>query len=161
MERGIMESTLNLHISAEERKRWNRAVQDIISIRNGTIVLPRANGTQPGTSMNDFTNEYRRKLDNIEEGATRYIHPPSHPASMITGLHRVATSGDYNHLVNRPTSMIASGGNTNTVNGVRVLIQSSAPSNPQINKELWINQEDRLIRIFTPAGWRALHAVWA
>ena len=111
--------------------------------------------------MNDFTNEYRRKLDNIEEGATRYIHPPSHPASMITGLHRVATSGDYNHLVNRPASMIASGGNTNTVNGVRVLIQSSAPSNPQINKELWINQEDRLIRIFTPAGWRALHAVWA
>ena len=58
MERGIMESTLNLHISAEERKRWNRAVQDIISIRNGTILLPRADGTKPGTSMNAGNSEY-------------------------------------------------------------------------------------------------------
>lgn len=31
-----------------------------------------------------------------------YVHPDTHPASMITGLAKVATSGDYNHLVNKP-----------------------------------------------------------
>lgn len=31
-----------------------------------------------------------------------YVHPDTHPASMITGLANVATSGDYNQLVNKP-----------------------------------------------------------
>lgn len=34
---------------------------------------------------------------------TVYTHPSSHPASMITGLAVVATSGNYNSLSNRPT----------------------------------------------------------
>lgn len=32
-----------------------------------------------------------------------YTHPTSHPASMITGLASVATSGNYNDLENKPT----------------------------------------------------------
>lgn len=32
-----------------------------------------------------------------------YTHPSSHPASMITGLATVATSGSYNDLKNKPT----------------------------------------------------------
>lgn len=32
-----------------------------------------------------------------------YTHPDSHPASMITGLATVATSGDYNDLNNKPS----------------------------------------------------------
>lgn len=32
-----------------------------------------------------------------------YTHPSSHPASMITGLAEVATTGDYNDLDNKPT----------------------------------------------------------
>ena len=32
-----------------------------------------------------------------------YTHPTSHPASMITGLDAVATSGSYNDLSNKPT----------------------------------------------------------
>ena len=32
-----------------------------------------------------------------------YTHPDTHPASMITGLSTVATSGSYNDLTNRPT----------------------------------------------------------
>ena len=43
------------------------------------------------------------KLDDIEEGANYYEHPANHPASMITGLSTVATSGNYNDLSNRPT----------------------------------------------------------
>lgn len=50
-----------------------------------------------------FTEEYKTKLEGIEEGANNYIHPSSHPASMITGMHSVATSGDYNSLINKPT----------------------------------------------------------
>ena len=34
---------------------------------------------------------------------TKYTHPSSHPASMITGLAAVATSGSYNDLTNKPT----------------------------------------------------------
>ncbi len=36
-----------------------------------------------GLSTNDFTNVYKNKLDGIEEGANKYIHPDTHPASMI------------------------------------------------------------------------------
>ncbi|MGJ0846651.1 hypothetical protein ACR77J_08180 [Tissierella praeacuta] len=34
---------------------------------------------------------------------TIYTHPSTHPASMITGLSDVATSGSYNDLSNKPT----------------------------------------------------------
>jgi len=37
-----------------------------------------------GLSTNDFTNVYKNKLDGIEEGANKYTHPSTHPASMIT-----------------------------------------------------------------------------
>ena len=33
---------------------------------------------------------------------TVYMHPSTHPASMITGLASVATSGNYNDLANKP-----------------------------------------------------------
>ena len=34
-----------------------------------------------------------------------YTHPTTPPASMITGLHNVATTGDYNTLINKPTKL--------------------------------------------------------
>lgn len=160
MDRSI-ESSLNLHITSEERARWNKVVQDVSNIRNGTIELPPGNGTKRGSSMNDFTNEYKKKLDGIEEGATRYIHPPTHPASMITGLSQVAISGDYNHLINRPVKMIAEGGNCDTINGIRIVISENAPDNPVPNKVIWIHPVERLQRIFTTAGWVNMYAVWS
>lgn len=39
---------------------------------------------------------------------TVYTHPPTHPASMITGLASVATSGSYNDLTDKPTIPAAS-----------------------------------------------------
>lgn len=36
-----------------------------------------------GLSEANFTNEEKTKLSNIEEGANKYIHPSTHPASMI------------------------------------------------------------------------------
>lgn len=46
-------------------------------------------------SYNDLTNK--------PTIPSAYTHPSSHPASMITGLANVATSGSYNDLSNKPT----------------------------------------------------------
>lgn len=47
----------------------------------------------------------RTKLNGIATGANNYVHPTSHPATMITGLATVATSGSYDDLSDKPTSM--------------------------------------------------------
>ena len=39
----------------------------------------------------------------IAAADTKYTHPSSHPASMISGLATVATTGSYNDLSNKPT----------------------------------------------------------
>lgn len=52
-----------------------------------------------------MTDTERLKLGSIETGANNYIHPVSHSAEMITGLATVATTGCYNDLSNKPTSM--------------------------------------------------------
>ncbi len=78
------------------------------------------------------------KLDGIATGANSYTHPATHPASMVTGLSPVATSGSYNDLTNKPsipeeyshpathpasmitglpTALPANGGNADTVDG--------------------------------------------
>ncbi len=56
-------------------------------------------------SANDFTDELKSKLENIDENATEYVHPETHPADMITGLSDVATSGSYNDLTDTPESI--------------------------------------------------------
>ena len=58
-----------------------------------------------GLSTNDYTTNEKTKLAGIATGANKYTHPTSHPASMITGLADVATSGSYNDLSDKPTSM--------------------------------------------------------
>lgn len=57
------------------------------------------------------------KLDKIAPLANNYSHPSSHPASMITGLSSVATSGSYADLANKPTLGTASDKNIGTSNG--------------------------------------------
>lgn len=42
-------------------------------------------------------------LSMIQDNA--YVHPATHPASMITGLANVATSGDYEDLLNKPATL--------------------------------------------------------
>lgn len=76
-----------------------------------------------GLSTNDYTTAEKTKLAGIAEGANAYTHPSTHPASMISGLATVATSGSYNDLSNKPTiptipsSLPANGGNADTVDG--------------------------------------------
>lgn len=59
---------------------------------------------------------------------TVYTHPSTHPASMITGLAKVATSGSYNDLSNKPTiptSLPANGGAATTATKLTVNAGSS------------------------------------
>lgn len=57
------------------------------------------------TTKKILTASERTKLSGIESGANKYTHPTSHAASMITGLADVATSGSYDDLTDKPTSM--------------------------------------------------------
>lgn len=55
-----------------------------------------------GLSTNDYTTAEKQKLAGIATGANNYVHPSTHPASMITDLATVATSGSYNDLTDKP-----------------------------------------------------------
>ena len=83
------------------------------------------------THANDHAHSNKAVLDGItaeqvaawnagtgsNSGGEGYTHPSTHPASMITGLATVATSGNFNDLENKPTSLPANGGNADTVGG--------------------------------------------
>ena len=74
-----------------------------------------------GLSSNDYTTTEKQKLAGIAAGANNYVHPSTHPASMITGLADVATSGNYKDLDGKPAiptvdNTITEGG-TNPVTG--------------------------------------------
>lgn len=155
-------SDIKYHISIAERNKWNKVIVDLNNhIGSGGINNHRlGNGSIPGFSTNDYTNEEKSKLARVQEGALNNPHPPTHPYTMITGLHSVAHTGNYNELINRPTHMPAQGGNADTVNGIRLSIQDHAPHNPQNYRELWINPSNRLMYIFRDNSWFPLGAVY-
>lgn len=90
-----------------------------ISVSSGIISLSQANvisalgytpsasdttyGNATTTSSGLMSSTDKVKLNGIANNANYYIHPPTHPASMISGLATVATSGSYNDLTNKPT----------------------------------------------------------
>lgn len=106
-----------------------------ISVSNGVISLTRANvtgalgytppvsdttyGNATTTSSGLMSSSDKSKLDSIAANANNYVHPASHPASMITGLTAVATSGSYNDLSDIPAIPVVddslSGDSTNAV----------------------------------------------
>ena len=66
-----------------------------------------------------------------------YTHPDTHPASMITGLSTVATSGSYNDLTNKPNIPSISGlASTDYVDGKVAEIVNSAPETLDTLNEL-------------------------
>ena len=56
-------------------------------------------------------------LTDVPTDQGSYTHPATHPASMITGLATVATSGKYSDLSDKPISLPADGGDADTVGG--------------------------------------------
>ena len=67
------------------------------------------------TSNGFMSAEMYSKLKSIDsDNLSTYTHPATHPASMITGLATVATSGNYADLVNKPIlSGVATSGSYN------------------------------------------------
>ena len=63
------------------------------------ILVPATTTTNGLMSKDDKT-----KLNGIATGANKYTHPATHPASMISGLHAIATSGSYEDLLNKPAT---------------------------------------------------------
>lgn len=53
-------------------------------------------------SDENYTLAEKTKLESIENNANDYTHPTTHPSTMITGLTKVANTGDYNDLINKP-----------------------------------------------------------
>ena len=106
-----------------------------INVSGGVISLTRANvtgalGYTPPVSDTTYINATtstaglmsstdKSKLDSIANYANNYVHPASHPASMITELAAVATSGSYNDLSDSPAIPVVddslSGDSTNAV----------------------------------------------
>lgn len=71
---------------------------------------------------------------------TVYTHPATHPASMITGLAAVATSGSYNDLTDKPnipaSATVDSELSATSVNPVQNKVISAALSNKADNSAL-------------------------
>lgn len=63
-------------------------------------------GIYPGATKTENVGNGKIKINDVE--VTVYSHPSSHPASIITGLSAVATSGKYTDLTDTPTSLPAS-----------------------------------------------------
>lgn len=92
-----------------------------------------------GLSTNDYTTAEKNKLAGIAEGANKYIHPDTHPASMITGLSKVATSGSYNDLTDKPT-IPSSGGS----GGASIIYATEKPSTPQ--QAIYVITADEVVK---------------
>lgn len=58
---------------------YNDFLDSLDEILNGKLDAQEGKGL----SSNDFTDSEKNKLSNIESNANRYIHPTTHPASMI------------------------------------------------------------------------------
>lgn len=127
-----------------------------ISVSDGTISLNKSNvtsalGYTPPTSDTVYNNATtttaglmsasdKVKLNNIADNANNYIHPPTHPASMITGLANVATSGSYNDLTDKPnipaSAIVDSELSSTSVNPVQNKVINAALSNKADNSVL-------------------------
>ena len=85
------------------------ATAEVISARGGKETL--------GKRLDEFDSQLDKstKFKVIGEGVSvppisggsgvSYVHPSTHPASMITGLSEVATSGLYSDLIGKPTRL--------------------------------------------------------
>ena len=158
-------SDIKQHISITERTNWNKVIQDLAKHvgSTGTENHAIANGIQPGFSINDYTIAEKEKLAGVQEGALNNPHPATHPATMITGLASIATTGSWNNLNDIPTrvrDVINGVSDAATVSGVRVTIGGTAPSNPQNNKELWIDTTNRVLKIMISGSWQIIGAAY-
>ncbi|MBD5584784.1 MAG: hypothetical protein HDQ88_06860 [Clostridia bacterium] len=156
---------MNLHISTNERAKWNNTF-DMLDTHigsSGTDNHAMANGTVPGFSTCDFSNEYKAKLDGIEDGALNNPLPEYWPANKVTGLNKIATSGNWADLSNKPAQIdqVVNGTyNAATVGGIRFTVGTSAPTAPADNKDVWFDTNDMIVKVRKGGQWQTLGAAY-
>lgn len=156
-------SDIKQHISTEEREKWNKNIDDFNNHlgAGGVNNHQLGDGSIPGFSMNDYTNEEKSKLAGVEDGALNNPHPLTHPYTMITGLGVTAHTNNYNDLDNKPTKLPADGGNSDTVGGIRFTVGHKAPSNPKNLKDVWINTTNYSINVYNNNSWNLARGAYS
>jgi hypothetical protein len=86
----VLYSTMNLIFSVilsndKLLKQWHDTLQNVVNAQDWRVVTDSLKGY--------MTPELKKKLDGIATGANNYVHPSSHPATMITqdATHRFVT----------------------------------------------------------------------
>ena len=113
-----------------------------------------------GLSENDYTTTEKNKLAGIASGANAYTHPISHPANMIEGLAKVATSGSYNDLTDKPTIPSTEGlatekyvdekvssmsGGSSSGGGASIIYATELPSTPA--QAIYVVTQDEVVKV--------------
>ncbi len=91
----VLYSTMNLIFSVilsndKLLKQWHDTLQNVVSAQDWRVVTDSLKGY--------MTPELKKKLDGIATGANNYVHPSTHPATMITqdATHRFVTDNEKN-----------------------------------------------------------------
>lgn len=153
------------HISTRERAKWNKIITDYAAHlgAGGTENHRLADGTTPGFSTFDFTKEMHDKLVAIESGALNNPHPATHPWTMIDGLKKLANTASWVDLENIPQYVkdVENGtADAATVGGIRITISATAPANPKNNKEIWIDTDALVLKIYLNNSWQVIGAAF-
>ena len=112
----------------------NKAVLDgitSIKVNHWDTAYIHSQTTHFSGDYNDLTNK-----PTIPEAVEPYVHPDTHPSSMITGLSDVATSGDYNDLTNKPTIPTKTSDLTNNSGFATEAYVTDAIANAELGSEV-------------------------
>ena len=96
-------------VDTEENKNiLDLILSDLIELKANKITIndtsASATTVYSGNKIEKIKEELSSQISAIGgSGGSGYTHPATHPASMITGLSTIATSGNYEDLTNKPT----------------------------------------------------------
>lgn len=114
----------DVHVTAAQKTAWDSKAA---GNHTHTPAAIGAAAASHGHSYNDLSDK--------PTIPAAYTHPASHPASMVTGLASVATTGKYSDLSGKPTiptipsSLPANGGNADTLDGKHATAFAAASHN--------------------------------
>ena len=109
----VLYTGMNLILSAllsNEKllKQWHDTLQNVVSAQDWRVVTDSLKGY--------MTPELKKKLDGIATGANNYVHPSTHPATMITqdATHRFVSDTEKNTWDSKASTAVVS----TTANGL-------------------------------------------
>lgn len=119
----VLYTGMNLILSAllsNEKllKQWHDTLQNVVNAQDWRVVTDSLKGY--------MTPELKKKLDGIATGANNYVHPSSHPATMITqdATHRFVTDTEKTTWNGKASTAVVS----TTANGLMPKRDGSATS---------------------------------